>query len=54
MEISGFVSRYTRKCLKLAPLAVLALIWLWFMVTLLVIGAIVGPVEALFGWEALV
>lgn len=54
MEISGFVSRYSRLCLKLAPLLVLALIWLWFMIAILVIGFIAGPVEALFGWEALV
>ncbi|OPY28714.1 MAG: hypothetical protein A4E28_01379 [Methanocella sp. PtaU1.Bin125] len=41
-------------CLKLAPLLVLALIWLWFMIAILVIGAVVGPVEALFGWSAMV
>lgn len=54
MEISGFVSRYSRLCLKLAPLLVLALIWLWFMIAILVIGSIDEPVKALFGWEALV
>jgi hypothetical protein len=54
MEISGFIGRYSRLCLKLAPLAVLALIWLWFVIAILAIGSIVGPVEALFGWEALV
>jgi hypothetical protein len=54
MEITGFVSRYSRLCLKLAPLLVLALIWLWFMIAVYIIGACGVPVEALQWWDALV
>jgi hypothetical protein len=50
MEITGLVYRYRRLILKAAPLLVLALIWLWFAIAILVIGSQGVSLNSLFGW----
>lgn len=39
MDITGLVYRYRRLILKVAPLLVLALIWLWVLIAILIIGS---------------
>ena len=50
MEITGLVYRYRRLILKAAPLLVLALIWLWFMIAILVLDSRGLSLRSLFGW----
>lgn len=50
MEITGLVYRYRRLILKAAPLLVLALIWLWFVIAILVAGSQDLSLRSLFGW----
>jgi hypothetical protein len=50
MEITGLVNRYRRLILKAASLLVLALIWLWFMIAILIIGSQDVSLRSLFGW----
>ncbi len=50
MGITGLVNRYRRLILKAAPLLVLALIWLWFVIVVLVINSQDVSLRSLFGW----
>lgn len=50
MEITGLVFRYRRLVLKAAPLLVLALIWLWVMIAILIIGSLDMSMQSLF-WQ---
>ena len=50
MEITGLVYRYRRLILKAAPLFVLALIWLWVMIAILIIGAEDISLRTMFRW----
>ena len=49
MEITGLVDRCRRLGAKAAPLLVLALIWLWFVIAILLAGA-GGEVLKTLGW----
>ncbi len=51
MEITGLVYRYRRLILKAAPLLVLALIWAWVMIAILVVSSQNISLQALFGWN---
>jgi hypothetical protein len=50
MEITALVNRYRRLILKVAPLLVLALIWLWFVIVILVVNSQDLSLRSLFGW----
>jgi hypothetical protein len=50
MEITGLVNRYRRLILKAAPLLVLALVWLWFVIAILIIGSQDISLRSMFGW----
>ena len=50
MEITGLVYRYRRLILKTAPLLVLALIWIWFVIAILVASSQDLSLRSLFGW----
>jgi hypothetical protein len=50
MEITGLVYRYRRLILKAAPLFVLALIWLWVMIAILIVGSQDVSLRTIFGW----
>ncbi len=54
MELTGLVYRYRRLILKLAPLLVLALIWAWVMIAILVVGSQDISLRTLFGWGFMV
>jgi hypothetical protein len=49
MANTGLVNRYRRLILKAAPLLVLALIWLWFVIAILIIGSQDVSLGSLFG-----
>jgi hypothetical protein len=44
---------YRRLGMKIAPLIALALMWLWLVVVLLLIGFDTSAFETLFGWDFL-
>jgi|AGTN01.3.fsa_nt_gi hypothetical protein len=50
MDNTGLVSRYRRLILKAAPLLVLALIWLWFVIAILIVNLQDVSLRSLFGW----
>ena len=51
MELTGIINRYRRLGSKMAPLFVLALIWLWFLIAILIIGAHGASLASLLGWD---
>ncbi len=54
MANTGLVNRYRRLILKSAPLLVLALIWLWFVIAILIIYSQDVSLKSLFGWGFMV